>query len=83
LFDSFTKIKYTQDGVTKKLKDKQNYNLNPFRYGVTLRVGAGNFTVYSYYSLSTLFKEGKGPNDGNGAYSDITNFTVGISLAAF
>jgi hypothetical protein len=83
LFDSFTKIKYSQDGETKKLKDKQNYNLNPFRYGVTLRVGAGNFTVYSYYSLSTLFKEGKGPNDGKGNFGDITNFTVGITLAAF
>ena len=78
LYDSFTKIKYSQDGEMKKLKDKQNYNINPFRYGVSLRVGAGSFSVFSYYSLTPIFKDKKGP-DG----AEITNFTVGITLAAF
>ncbi len=78
LYDSYTKIKYSQDGEVKKIKDKQNYNLNPFRYGVSLRVGAGNVSVFSYYSLTPLFKDKKGP-DG----AEITNFTVGLTLAAF
>lgn len=78
LFDSFTKVKYKEDGETKKLKNKQDWNLNPWRYGVTLRVGAGNFNVFGYYSLTPIFKEGKGPGR-----EDITNFTVGISLAGF
>ncbi len=78
LYDSFTKIKYSQDGETKKLRDKQNYNINPFRYGVSLRVGAGSFSVFSYYSLTPVFKDKKGP-DG----AEITNFTVGVTLAAF
>jgi hypothetical protein len=79
LYDSFTKQKYKEDGETKKLKDKQNFNLNPFRYGLTLRVGGGNVSAFAYYSLSPVFKKGAGPS-GN---EDITNFTVGISLATF
>lgn len=79
LYDSFTKLKYSQDGEKKKIKDKQNFNLYPVRFGPYLRVGAGNFSVYGYYSLSPLFKQGVGP----GKTQDINNFTVGISLAAF
>jgi hypothetical protein len=78
LFDSFTKMKYRQNGETKKIKDKQDFNLNTFRYGVLLRVGAGNFNAFGYYSLSTLFEKGKGPS-----MNEINNFTVGLSLAAF
>lgn len=78
LFDSYTKVKYSQDGETKKIKNKQDFNLNRFRYGAMLRIGAGNVSVYGYYSLSPLFKSNEGP-DG----AEITNFTVGFTLAAF
>lgn len=78
LFDSFTKIKYSQNGETKKLKNKQDFNLSRFRYGAMLRVGAGNVSVYGYYSLSPLFKSNEGPDA-----AEITNFTVGFTLAAF
>jgi hypothetical protein len=79
LYDSFTKQKYSQDGEGKKIKDKQNFNLYPIRYGPYLRIGAGNISVYGYYSLSPLFRPGIGP----GGNQDINNFTVGLSLAAF
>jgi hypothetical protein len=78
LYDSFTKIKYREDSETKKLKDKQNFNLNPIRYGVLFRIGAGSFSAYANYTLSPLFKDGEGP-DG----AKINNFTVGLTLAAF
>jgi len=78
LYDSFTKIKYRENGETKKIKDKQNYNLNPIRYGVLFRIGAGNFSAYANYTLSPLFEKGNGP-DG----AEINNFTVGLTLAAF
>jgi hypothetical protein len=78
LYDSFTKIKYREDSETKKIKDKQNYNLNPIRYGVLFRIGAGVFSAYANYTLSPLFKDGEGPNGAK-----INNFTVGITLAAF
>lgn len=78
LFDSFTKLKYKEDGETKKLKNNQDWNVNPWRYGVTLRIGAGNFNVFGYYSLTPIFQDGKGPDR-----AVIDNFTVGISLAGF
>lgn len=86
LYDSFTKIKYSQDGEKKKVKDKQNFNLYPIRYGPYFRIGGGNFSFYAYYSLSPLFRENKfglkqapGPNTAE----NINNFQFGISLAAF
>ncbi len=79
LYDSFTKIKYRDDSETKKLINKQNYNLNPIRYGAIFRVGAGNISAFGYYNLSPLFKKGKGPS----LNEDINNITVGVSLATF
>lgn len=78
LYDSFTKIKYRENGETKKLKDKQNFNLNPIRYGGLVRVGYGSFSLFANYTLSPLFKSGQGPEG-----AEINNFTVGLSLAAF
>lgn len=79
LYDSFTKLKYSEDGEKKKIKDKQNFNIYPIRFGPYLRIGAGNISVYGYYSLSPVFRPGIGPSKGE----DINNITVGLSLAAF
>jgi hypothetical protein len=83
LYDSFTKLKYRQEGETKKLKDKQNYQLNPIRYGAYLRIGAGNLSVFGYYNISTLFENNKGPVKGKGPAQDINYLQVGLSFAAF
>ncbi len=78
LYDSFTKIKYREDGETKKIKDKQNFNLNDFRYGAFVKIGAGNLSLFGYYNFSPLFKDDRGPDQ-----TDMKNFTVGISLSSF
>jgi hypothetical protein len=78
LYDSFDKIKYRSDGETKKIKDKQNFNLSDFRYGASFKIGAGNFTLFSYYNFSPVFREDKGPEQ-----TDMKNFTVGISISSF
>jgi hypothetical protein len=86
LYDSFSKVKYREDGETKKLKDKQNFNLNDIRYGVFAKVGVGNFSVVGYYNLTNLFKDGKGPGTTggpNGIVTDFQTFSVGISLSSF
>jgi hypothetical protein len=82
LYDAFTKVKYREEGEVRKLKNKQDYNLNPFRYGVTARVGVGNFSIFGYYNLTPLFREGKGFYERNSP-RDFNTFTVGISLASF
>ena len=86
LFDSYTKQKYSDDGEKKKVKDKQNYNLNPIRYGAYFRIGGGNLSVFAYYNLSPLFKNGGfGQKQGTDPSTPetINNFMVGVSLATF
>jgi hypothetical protein len=86
MYDSFSKVKYRDDGETKKLKDKQNFDLNDLRYGVFAKVGIGNFSLVGYYNLTNLFKDGKGPGvtgGPNGVVTDFNTFSIGISLSSF
>ncbi len=82
LYDSFTKMKYKSDGEVKQLKDKQSFNLTQFRYGIFGRVGIGNFSLFAYYNLTPLFKEGDGLWEKQKPV-DFHTMTVGVSLAAF
>ena len=54
---SHTKYKYRHD----KEKFKSNFNINPFKYDITGRIGFGDLCIFANYSLSPLFKDGKGP----------------------
>lgn len=87
LYDSFTKVKYREDGETKKIKDNQSFDLNKVRYGVSGRIGIGNFSLFTYYNLSSMFKADESPWEGRGEDAvrpaDFNTFTVGISLASF
>lgn len=87
LFDSFTKIKYKEEGEVKKLKNKESYNLNPIRYGLSARIGVGNVSLFGYYNLSPLFEKEKGLSDAISetvsVKNDFSTLTIGISLASF
>lgn len=83
LYDSFSKIKYKENTETKKLKDKQDFNLNKIRYGLTGRIGFGSFSIFGYYNLSPLFEENKGLKDNNSTYNNFPTYTIGISMASF
>ena len=78
LYSAHTKIKYREDGETKKIKNKQRFNLNDFRYGVSGRIGIGSMSVFYYQSLTPLFQDGDGPEE-----TEAATFTVGISIAGF
>ncbi len=52
-------VKFVDTGV--KTKYYNISDINPLRYGVTLRVGYKMFNAYVYYGLSTLFKDKYGP----------------------
>jgi hypothetical protein len=82
LYDGFSKVKFREDGEIKKVKDKQSYNLNRFRYGVSAKVGFGNFALFGYYNLTPLFKENEGFYN-MGEPINFNTFTVGISLSSF
>jgi hypothetical protein len=78
LLDSFTKVKYTENDETKKIKDKQDHGLNSIRYGLYGRLGIGGFNLFIFYNTSPLFDTDKGPLKTN-----LNTFTTGISINGF
>ena len=56
-----------------KEKSKDDYNLNPFRYGAVARLGYGGTGIYVKYYGNDVFAEGQGP-------SDFKNLSFGITL---
>lgn len=65
---SHTKVKH---GDTKD-KDHDGFNLNPFKYEATARIGYKDFGLFAKYSQNPLFQANKGPV--------LTPFTIGISF---
>jgi hypothetical protein len=78
LFDSFTKVKYKENGEQVKVKDKYDHGLNLLRYGVYTRIGIGGFNWFGFYNLSQMFEKNKGPQG-----AAINTLTVGISINGF
>ena len=66
---SHTKYKY--HNKTKE-KSKSNYHINQWKYDVTGRIGFGDFCVFANYSMTSLFKDGRGP--------EIHPLMIGISF---
>jgi len=65
---SHTKIKYSGS----KDKEHGNFNINPFKYELTGRIGLGEFCLFANYGMTPLFKNGKGP--------ELTPLEIGISF---
>jgi hypothetical protein len=79
LIDSHTKYKgddylfETTDELGVKFRDVRN--VETFRYGVTARAGWKFVNLTGFFSLTDIFKKGKGP--------DVYPISVGISLMPF
>jgi len=68
---SHTKVVYHDDGKQKD-KNRDDFNLNVLRYGVTARAGYDMVQVYGTCYLSPMFEKGRGP--------ELYPFEVGIAL---
>ncbi|MCC5921172.1 MAG: PorT family protein [Cyclobacteriaceae bacterium] len=79
LFDSKTKHVYNEFSERKITKQKESFNLNPLRYGLSARVGMKNFHTFFYYGLNPIFQEGLAPEGAENA----REFRVGLSLSLF
>lgn len=55
---SHTKYKYHKG---EKEKSKGGYHINQWKYELTGRLGFGDFCLFANYSMTSLFKETKGP----------------------
>ncbi len=72
---SNTKIVYKQNGDKQKVKDKDDYNISPLRYGFTARAGYRGLRLFANYYMTPLFESGKGP--------ELYPFSVGLTLLDF
>lgn len=65
---SHTKVKHS--GI--KDKNFNDFNIKPFRYGLTARLGYRGINIFSTYYLSEFFEDGRGP---------VTHpYTIGIGI---
>ncbi|MEX2379746.1 MAG: outer membrane beta-barrel protein [Vicingaceae bacterium] len=72
---SKTKQIFSQNGSDHKVKNRTDFNMNPFRFSAVARIGYGDFTLFAAYSLTPIFEKDKGP--------ELYPFTVGLSLVSF
>lgn len=69
------KQKYFVDDIKNKNKITDDFQLSPFRYGATFRIGYGDIGLFADYELVSLFRKEKGP--------ELYPITVGIRIINF
>ena len=67
LVNSHTKFRDDES----KIKVYNIKNLLTYRYGPTVRIGFKKVAIHAFYSLTSIFEEGKGP--------EIYPFSVGLT----
>jgi len=71
---SHTKVVYS-DGGRQKDKERDDFNLAPFKVDAIAKIGWGKINLYGTYALTELFRENKGPQ--------MYPFSIGICLTDF
>jgi hypothetical protein len=69
---SRNKIKFSENGVTKKEKEYTNFYLNSLQYGLRFQFGFHDVDFFAAYNLNSLFSSGRGPA--------LTPISFGITL---
>ena len=69
---SVLKQKYDLNDKHNKIKQRDDFNLEPFLYTATARIGYNNVTLFANYGLNRLFKKDKGPQ--------VYPFTAGVNF---
>ncbi len=78
LLSGKTFIKYNENEESKKIKRKESFELNQFRYGAHFRVGIAGFGAFFNYDVSELFNPGRGPES-----TATTPYRFGLSFNLF
>jgi hypothetical protein len=70
---SHSKVKFEKtNGGTEKSKDRDDFNLNPFKLDATILIGWGGINLYGNYGLIDMFKSNAGPQ--------LRPFSVGLRM---
>jgi hypothetical protein len=72
---SIIKQKWDDGDDKNSYRRKADFNMSPFTFDLTARVGYKNFTVFATYGLTPLFKKDKGP--------EVYPMTVGLQIVPF
>lgn len=72
---SKTKNVYLENDRKTKVKDHNDFKINPFKYGLTARLGWRQVNFFANYNLSTIFEKNKGP--------ETYPFEVGLTLVGW
>ncbi len=74
-FDTMYKQKFREGGESKKVRDKGDYNLLPYRLAARGQIGIGSWNFFAEYGLTPLFEKGTAP--------EVMPVTVGLTLIGF
>lgn len=78
LYNAHSKISIEdENGLSRKIKDSQNYGLEKIRYGITLKAGSPGFYAWSYFGLNRAFQENLGPGNNE---SQQLSFGIAVNL---
>ncbi|MBN1143687.1 MAG: outer membrane beta-barrel protein [Bacteroidales bacterium] len=69
---SHTKVVFKEENGKNKDKNNDDFNINPFRWGVTACVGYGTAYLFADYYMTPMFVADKGP--------DLHPFTIGLAM---
>lgn len=71
-----TKFVYKEEGNRETNKDRGNFYLSSFRYGVRAQVGFKGLDLFATYDLNEVFSDGRGPAGSEG----LNAISFGITL---
>lgn len=74
-FSTYNKRVVNENGDRNKSRNKDDFNINPFRVNASLRIGYGSFVLFANYSLTDFFAKNEGPS--------ITPFSAGVRVVGF
>ena len=72
---SHTKVVYRDGSGKQKDKERDDFYLSPFRYGLTFRTGYRSLNLFANYYPTPLFQKNKGP--------ELYPVAVGLSILGF
>ncbi|WP_462247948.1 hypothetical protein [Ekhidna sp.] len=77
---SHTKFKYKEDGDREKDKERDNFFLENFRYGIRAQIGWKGVELFANYDLNDVFSANRGPINADGENANLSAISFGITL---
>ena len=77
---SHTKFKYKEDGDREKDKERDNFFLENFRYGLRAQIGWKGVELFANYDLNEVFSPNRGPINADGQNASLSAISFGIIL---